>query len=251
MHALRGSLVGWLLLAGCAQSKLSSESDPIIGNTKGIIESLAPNGHWGLGELSGNIMVDKSNLSINGAYHGSYSLGQPPAIRAQSPDLDTAVHFSGGSSSYAEVPTHKAYSLTQAWDSFSTLVFPGWGTAPDGQTWVPQISTSLFDYGVDSSGAYVVGGVQGTFQQPDWQHPTAVRGNADTRYVECSPRLWDDFPDRAGRTAVAVGGKYGPCRVVGGTRPDVDDIDHSGRERREHILRLRTGTRCCRRPLLQ
>lgn len=75
---------------------------------RNLVKSYSPVGYWRLGESSGTSVADLSVTGNNGTYTG-VTLSQAGAI---SGDPNTAVTFTGSSSSYLEIPSHSAYDLT-------------------------------------------------------------------------------------------------------------------------------------------
>ena len=117
----------------------NADGGDLMGDYSDVVLALAPLGYWRLGESSGTTMFDRSSRSISGTCH-SVALGTPGAIVG---DLDTAVSFNGRTS-YAEIPDHKIYSLTRAWDDFDRNNRFSWGTARSGDPWQRQVSTGNF-----------------------------------------------------------------------------------------------------------
>src|SRR5262245_1483597 len=133
-----------------------------------VMSSLEPVGWWRLAEVSGTTVVDSSRSQINGTYVGNPALGVRGAIVG---DPDTAVAFDESLKTYVEVPDHKIYSLTRAWDDFNrhTPVLGGlsnaWGTTPGGDHWTADVSPGNY-YACNGSVALLNSQVaSGTWQQ--------------------------------------------------------------------------------------
>src|SRR5690606_38617063 len=98
-------------------------------------------------------------------YKPGVMLGHAGAIPG---DRDKSIFVQGTWDSFGVIPDRKMLSLTRAWDTFNRP-FSGysssWGTAPDGQVWVPRVSFGAY-YATDSGRALVnPNGAAGAWQQ--------------------------------------------------------------------------------------
>jgi hypothetical protein len=156
---------------------------------------MGPVGYLRFGEPRlATVAVDETG-NRDGTYYNSES-GTTGAVAG---DTNSAVRTKGVSGSYIKIPDAKAHSLTRAWDVFNRFVSPGWGTASDGQTWVPQVSTNDSHYSVSGElGLIVPNGSAGTFQMG----------------LPTTTLLYGDMQIRASWSERATGGPLQPASLV-------------------------------------
>lgn len=155
-----------LALVGCAATgEAYSSSEQALATFSSTVLSMEPVGYWRLGEASGTTVVDSSSNAIHGTYYNDVTLRIPGGV---GDDRDTAAEFGPPrGDSYAEIPDHKIYSLTRAWDNFNRIGVPTdtWGPAAGGESWSAQVSSGDYYRTDGAHGIIDPDGHAGTFQQ--------------------------------------------------------------------------------------
>jgi hypothetical protein len=184
-----------------------------------VVSSLSPVGYWRLGERSGSTVRDTSTKLIHGTYVKGVILGTPGGIGE---DRDTALGLNGRPG-FAQIPSHKVYSLTRAWDNFNRVSSPSssWGNAAGGETWSPTITVRP-RYSTDGAHAVInPHGDSGTFEQA---LPTTLLGG--------------DMQVRANWSKRAVDGALQPVALVAQRIDKNNFIRAELLEEADHTLRL-------------
>jgi len=163
---MRLSCVAILLVQGaCTQlaDEPVAETQQNSLNFSSTLLNMGPEAYWRLDDKNGTVANDSSSNHINGNYVKPITWVAGGVT--SDPDLAIATDESVNKG-YVDIPDDRRLSLTRAWDDFNRAAITyGWGTSTGGDSWTPQVSTSLSYYSANGTqGVIDPHGASGTFQ---------------------------------------------------------------------------------------